>query len=36
MTDWDEMIEFIHNAMQAANEARGASQELKQNENWFG
>jgi hypothetical protein len=33
MTDWNEMIEFIHNAMQAVDEAHGASEELKQNTN---
>jgi hypothetical protein len=33
MTDWNEMVEFIHNAMQAVDEAHGASQELKQNTN---
>ncbi len=33
MTDWNEMIEFIHNAMQAVDEAHGASQELKRNTN---
>ena len=32
-TDWDEMIEFIHNAMQAVTEAHGVSQELKRNAN---
>jgi len=33
MTDWNEIVEFIHNAMQAVDEAHGASQELKQNTN---
>jgi hypothetical protein len=30
MTDWDEIIEYIHNAMQAVDEAHGASEQLKQ------
>jgi mevalonate kinase len=33
MTDWNEIVEFIHNAMQALDEAHGASEELKQNTN---
>ena len=33
MTDWDEIIEYIHNAMQAVDEAHGASENLKQDTN---
>jgi hypothetical protein len=33
MTDWNEMVEFIQNAMQAVDNAHGAVQELKQNTN---
>ncbi len=33
MTDWDEMLEYIHNAMQAVNEAHNASEQLKQDTN---
>ncbi len=29
MTDWDEMLEYIHNAMQAVNDAHSASEQLK-------
>ncbi len=33
MTDWDEIVENIHNAMRAIDEASRASDELKQNTN---
>ncbi|MCL4530151.1 MAG: hypothetical protein M1282_12135 [Chloroflexi bacterium] len=33
MTDWDQIIEYIHNAMQAVDEAHQASNELKENAN---
>ncbi len=33
MTDWYEIVEFIHNAMQAVDKAQRASEELKQNVN---
>lgn len=31
MTDWDLITEYIHNAMQAVDEAHEVSQELRQN-----
>lgn len=33
MTDWDEILEYIHNAMQAVDEAHTASEKLKQDAN---
>ena len=33
MTDWDEILEYVHNAMQAVDEAHGASEKLKQDPN---
>jgi hypothetical protein len=33
MTDWDEMIEYIHNAMQAVDEAQSAAEELRRDTN---
>lgn len=33
MTDWDEIIEYIHNAMQAVDEAHGAAEKLRQDTN---
>ena len=33
MTDWNEIIEYIHNAMQAVDEAHGASEKLKEDTN---
>lgn len=33
MTDWDEIIDYIRNAMQAVDEAHGASENLKQETN---
>jgi hypothetical protein len=33
MTDWDEMVEYIHGAMQAVDEAHSASEQLKQETN---
>ncbi|HUH96406.1 MAG TPA: hypothetical protein VLZ89_03550 [Anaerolineales bacterium] len=33
MTDWNEMVEFIHNATLAVDRAHGASQQLKQTPN---
>ncbi len=33
MTDWDEIIEYIHNAMQAVDEAHHAAERLKQDTN---
>ncbi len=30
MTDWDEMVEYIHHAMQAVDEANDAAQRLKE------
>jgi hypothetical protein len=33
MTDWDLILEYIHNAMQAVDEAHQASNELKDNAN---
>ncbi len=33
MTDWDQVIEYIHNAMQVLDEAHGASEQLKENAN---
>jgi len=30
MTDWDEIVEYIHNAMQAVEEAHSAAEQLKQ------
>lgn len=29
MTDWDEIIEYIHNAMQAVDEAHSAAEKLR-------
>ena len=31
MTDWDQITEYIHNAMQSMDEAHGASHDLRQN-----
>jgi hypothetical protein len=33
MTDWDEMVEYIHNAMQAVDAAHEAAELLKQETN---
>jgi len=33
MTDWYEIVEFIHNAMQAVDKAQGAAKDLRQNTN---
>ncbi len=33
MTDWDEIVEYIHNAMQAVDEAHQAAEKLKQDTN---
>ncbi len=33
MTDWDEIVEYIHNAMQAVDEAHSASHNLRQDVN---
>ncbi len=33
MTDWDEILEYIHSAMQAVDEAHSASEQLKQDTN---
>jgi hypothetical protein len=33
MTDWDQVIEYMHNAMQAVDEAHRASEELKEKTN---
>ncbi len=33
MTEWDEIVEFIRKAMEAVDEAHGASEELKRNTN---
>ena len=33
MTDWDEMVEYIHHAMQAVEEAHSATQDLKKDAN---
>jgi hypothetical protein len=33
MTDWDEIVEYIHNAMQAVDEAHNAAEQLKQDTN---
>ncbi len=33
MTDWDQILEYIHNAMQAVDEAHQASHELRENAN---
>jgi hypothetical protein len=33
MTDWDEIVEYIHNAMQAVDEAHSAAEQLKQDTN---
>jgi hypothetical protein len=33
MTDWDEIVEYIHNAMEAMDEAHAASQKLRQDAN---
>ncbi len=33
MSEWLEIVEFIRNAMQAVDEAHGASEQLKQNAN---
>jgi hypothetical protein len=37
MTDWDEIVEYIHHAMQAVDEAHSAAEQLQQDanhENW--
>jgi len=33
MTDWDEIVEYIHSAMQAVDEAHSAAEQLKQDTN---
>ena len=33
MTDWDEMVEYIHGAIEAVDEAHSAAQHLKQDAN---
>ncbi len=33
MTDWDEIVEYIHNAMQAVEEAHSAAEKLRQDAN---
>ncbi len=33
MTDWDEIVEFIHHAMQAVDEAHDAAEKLKRDTN---
>lgn len=33
MTDWNEMVEYIHNAMRAVDEAHGASEKLRKETN---
>ncbi len=33
MTDWDEIVEYIHNAMQAVDEAHSAAEQLKRDTN---
>lgn len=33
MTDWDQVIEYIHNAMEAVDEAHSASEELREQAN---
>ncbi len=33
MTDWDEMLEYIHSAMQAVDRAHTAAEQLKQDTN---
>ncbi len=33
MTDWDEILEYIHNAMQAVDEAHKATQDLREDAN---
>ncbi len=33
MTDWDEIVEYIHNAMQAVGEAHTAAEQLQQDTN---
>jgi hypothetical protein len=33
MTDWDEVVEYIHHAMQAVDEAHSAAEQLRQNTN---
>ena len=33
MTDWDEIVEYIHGAMQAVDDAHSAAEQLKQDTN---
>src|SRR5512146_1712051 len=33
MTDWDEIVEYIHLAMEAVDDAHGAAERLRQNTN---
>jgi hypothetical protein len=33
MTDWDEIVEYIHNAMQTVGEAHSAAEQLKHDTN---
>jgi hypothetical protein len=33
MTDWDQIVEYIHNAMEAVDEAHEASEELREDTN---
>ncbi len=33
MTDWDEIVEYIHHAMQAVDEAHSAAENLRENTN---
>ncbi len=33
MTDWDEIVEYIHTAMQAVDEAHSAAKQLEQDTN---
>lgn len=33
MTDWDEIVEYIHNAMRAVDEAHSAAEQLQEDAN---
>ncbi|HEX8993104.1 MAG TPA: hypothetical protein VF784_15590 [Anaerolineales bacterium] len=33
MTDWDEIVEYIHNAMRAVDEAHSAAEQLQEDTN---
>ncbi len=33
MTDWDQVVEYIHNAMEAVDEAHDRTEELRENTN---